>query len=92
MMLGLFEVAPASEGLVYHTPWWRPIVGRISSLPAISIEKAAAVALTVVNALLIGALVFRFVRSRRRAAAVRASNPASDVAELARGGSSYIEN
>jgi peroxiredoxin len=88
MMIGLFEIAPAAEGLVYHTPWWKPILARISIVRRISVEQAAAVGLTLVNVLLLGTLIFRFVRSRRRRATVQSANPVSAYGELVRGDSS----
>ncbi|HEV8068136.1 MAG TPA: hypothetical protein VGP76_10390 [Planctomycetaceae bacterium] len=75
MMTGFMEIAPAAAGSVHRTPWWKPILVRYS------FEQLAALALSVVNVFLIGALVLGFVRSRKRAA-VAESKPISAVLEL----------
>jgi peroxiredoxin len=76
MMIGFMEVAPAAEGLVHRTPWWRPILLRYS------IGQLAAFTLSAVNAFLVGTLILSFIRSRRRVAACRASTPDTSVADL----------
>lgn len=79
MMIGFLEVAPAAEGLLHRTPWWQPIVSRLS------VKPLAAVALTLVNVLLVGAMILGFIRSRKKTAAHDAATPppaASDLSQL----------
>jgi thiol-disulfide isomerase/thioredoxin len=63
MLIGAFEVAPAADGLVSRTPWWRPLVSQLSA------EAVGAIILTTVNLVLVGALVVGRMRSRKRSAA-----------------------
>jgi hypothetical protein len=76
MMTGFFEITPAAEGLVHRTRWWTPLVSRFSA------KALAAIILTTVNVLLIGALVVGAVRSRKRSRIQHASNSTSTVSEL----------
>jgi peroxiredoxin len=73
MMTGFFEIAPAAEGLVNRTRWWTPLISRFSA------EEFSAVIL-IVNGCLIGTLLVRAVRSRRRSRVQPTST--SSVSEL----------
>jgi len=59
MMIGAFEIAPAAQGLVHRTRWWTPLVNQFNS------NAFAAVTLTMVNIVLISALIISAVRARK---------------------------
>jgi peroxiredoxin len=68
MMIGFLEIAPASEGLVHRTTWWKPLLAQFGMVAHFRVEWLAAVALTAVNVLLFCVLVARAIRSRKRSA------------------------
>ena len=78
MMNGYFETAPAAEGLLHHTRWWTPVVGRwnllVSHTPA---GYLIGFALTAANIVLITALVFGALRARKASAGRTASSQRS---------------
>jgi peroxiredoxin len=59
MMIGFLEIAPAAEGL-HHAEHWEPLLGTISFV------KVSAVVLSAANLLLLGTILYYFIRSRKR--------------------------
>jgi peroxiredoxin len=59
MMTGFFEIAPAAEGLVRRTPWWTPVIVRVS------LEELVVTGLTMVIAFVISLLILRSICSKR---------------------------
>jgi peroxiredoxin len=85
MMNGYFEIAPAAEGLLHHTRWWTPVVGRLNLLvshtPA---DYLLGFALTAVNIAVLAVLAFNALRSRKASARGTASSQPSASPESTR--------